>query len=329
MVRLLSDEDVASVLDLEALLPVVAEAFAKQHRGEVERPARPHYPIGRGLDPDGSDDSLGTGLCMPAYVHGADYAATKLVSVFEGNRERDLPTVAAQIALADAETGRPVGYLAGTRITNARTGCIGGLAVSELAVDGPLEVAVIGAGTQARWQARAIAASVGSALESIRVFSPSDSRVECAAELEAELDVPVEAVATPREAVVGAEVVVTATTSTEAVFPGDALAEGALVIAIGAYSPEMRELDETTLERAGRVFADVPEEAVETGDLRGYADVDPVPFGAAVAEGRGRRSRDEVIVLESVGTAVLDAATAEHVFERATERGFGTVVTLE
>ena len=329
MVRVLSDDDVAAVLDLEALLPVVADAFEKQRAGAVERPERPHYPIGTGLDPDAPDDPTGTGLCMPAYVHSADYAATKLVAVVEDNPERGLPTVTAQIEVIDAETGQSAGYLAGNRITNARTGCIGGLAVRELAVDGPLELAVVGAGTQARWPPRPVAAAVGvDRLAAIRVHSPSDSRHECARDLESELGVPVAAVASPREAVAAADVVVTATTSTDPVFPGDALADGALVIAVGAYTPEMRELDATTIARAARVFADVPAEARETGDLRAHEDLAVRPFGDVLVGTGGRESPTEIVVLESVGTAVLDAAAAAFVFERAAERELGETVPL-
>ncbi|SIR86873.1 ornithine cyclodeaminase family protein [Natronorubrum thiooxidans] len=329
MVRVLSDEDIASVLDLESLLPVVADAFEKQRAGAVERPERPHYPIGTGLDPATPAESTGTGLCMPAYIHGNAYAATKLVTVCEDNPERGLPTVTSQLSLADAETGQPVGYLAGNRITSARTGCIGGLAARKLAVDGPLDLAVIGAGTQARWQTRAIAAAVGvDRLAAIRVYSPSDSRLECARDLESALDVDVTPVASPREAVTDASVVVTTTTSTEPVFPGEALAAGTLVIAVGAYTAAMRELDETTIERASRIIADVPDEAVETGDLRTHDGLEVSSFSDTLADGDGRTASDEIIVLESVGTAVLDAATAEFVFARAEDADLGTTVTI-
>ncbi len=329
MVRVLSDADIASVLDLEALLPIIADAFEKQRAGAVERPERPHYPIGTGLDPDTPDDPTGTGLCMPAYIHGNAYAATKLVTVCEDNPDRGLPTVTAQVTLGDAETGQPVGYLAGNRITSARTGCIGGLAASELAVDGDLELAVIGAGTQARWQTRAIAAAVGvGRLDSIRVYSPSDSRLECARDLESALDVDVTPVSSPREAVTNASVVVTTTTSTEPVFPGEALADGALVVAVGAYTAEMRELDDTTIERASRIVADVPEEASETGDLRGHDDLEIRSFGDVLTTGDGRQSSDEIVVLASVGSAVLDAATAEFVFDRAEDADLGTTVSI-
>ncbi len=324
MVRILSDADVTNVLDVNSLLPVVREAFVKQGRGEVERPARPHFPVGAGLV---NDEPRGIGLVMPAYIHGNDYYATKLVGVHEENAERGLPTVNAQIALTDAETGRPAAFLAGTKITNARTGCIGGVAAAELA-SSHVTLGLVGAGTQARWQARCLAAATD--LESIRVYSPSDSKYDCADDLESELDIPAKAVESPDDAVSGANVVVTATTATEPVFSGTALDAGTVVIAVGAYTAEMRELDRTTFERAESVFADVPEEVAEIGDLRAtdLAEDDLVPL-SNVFDGRaGRKSDSAILVVESVGTAVLDAAASEHIFDQASETGAGEEVEL-
>lgn len=319
--RVLSDDDVAAVLDLSALLPVVEEAFRKQGRGEVERPERPHFPVGAGL---AGPDPLGTGLTMPAYVHGADHFATKLAAVHEGNAERGLPTVNAQIALTRADTGLPAAYMAGTRVTNARTGCIGGLAVDYLA-ESPVRLGIIGAGAQARWQARAVAAAT--AVEWVRVYSPSDSREACAADLRA-TGLDARAVDSPRAAVEDATAVVTATTATEPVFPGDALAPGTVVVAVGAYTPEMRELDAGTVERSARLFADVPEEAAHTGDFPDH-DADALLPLSDVFEGvAGRQTDDEILVVASVGSAVLDAAAAEHLYDRAETRDVGTTVEL-
>ncbi|MDS0297132.1 ornithine cyclodeaminase family protein [Halogeometricum sp. S1BR25-6] len=319
-VRVLSDDDVAALLSLPDLLPEIERAFVKQGRGEVERPPRPHYPVGA--------ETPGTALTMPAYLHGDPTYATKLAAVHESNAERDLPTVNAQVAVTDAETGLPLAYLAGTRVTSARTGCIGGLAARDLS-NGPVRLGVFGAGTQARWQTRAIAAAAD--LERVRVYSPSESREACATDLRGRLpDVDVSAVDSPEEALSGSNVVVTATTSAEPVFDGDELEEGTLVVAVGAFTPEMRELDATTVRRASRLFADVPEEAVETGD---FADVgvdatDLTPL-SDVFEGRaGRESDGEILVVASVGSAVLDAATAGYLYERADDEDAGTVVEL-
>lgn len=325
MVLVLSDDDIERVLTLAELLDVVADAFHNQGRGTVERPDRPHMPVGIGLDTD-RDEPLGTVLVMPAYVHGSGYCATKIASVHEGNAESGLSTVNAQIVLTDAKTGLPAAYAAGTRITNARTGCIGGLAARALANE-PVTLGLVGAGTQARWQARAIAAAT--TLQSIRVYSPSNSRHECAEDLTA-LAPSVEAVDTPGAAVTDATVVVTATTSTRPVFDGADLSPGTLVVAVGAYTEAMREIDVTTVDRAARVVADVSEEVATIGDLRD-TDLDAddlVPLATVLDGDEGRNREDDILLVESVGSAVLDAAAMTHLYERARSAGVGTEVSL-
>jgi alanine dehydrogenase len=319
MVRVLTEEDVATVLELPDLLPVITEAIRKQDNGEVERPERPHFPVGTGLDPN-PEKALGTSLTMPAYLHGADNYATKLASVHPDNPTQNLPTVNAQVMLTDATTGQPVAYIAGNRITNARTGCIGGVSTQALA-DPPAVVGVIGAGTQARWQARAIAAAMD--VTAVRVYSPSDSKDDCAAALR-EAGIGAEAVDTAVEAASDADVVVTTTTASEPVVPTDALAPNAVVVAVGAYTAEMQELEPATLTGASDVFGDVPAEAVETGDAHaaGLTVDDLRPLSAALDE----QPREGRRVVLSVGSAVFDAAAADHVHERAVAESVGRAV---
>jgi alanine dehydrogenase len=319
--RILDDDALTDLLSLSELLPVVEDAFVRQGRGEVVRPDRPHFRVGEGLEPDPE----ATGLTMPAYVHGAAYVATKLATVHPGNPGQGLPTIHAQLALADAATGEPVAFLDARRLTNARTGCIGGLAARELSNGG--RVGVVGAGTQARWQVRAMDAAMG--VSSVRVYSPSDSREAAASDLRAE-SIDAEAVDSAAEAVADVDTVVTATTSTEPVFDAGDLAPGTLVVAVGAYTAETRELPPEVFERAARVFADVPEEVIGVGDFDGtdLSVADLIPL-SAVFEGRaGREEREEILVVDSVGTAVLDAAAAEFVYDRAVEEGLGTDVSF-
>lgn len=216
--------------------------------------------------------------------------------------------------------------MAGTTITNARTGCLGALAVRELAPE-TAALGVIGAGAQARWQTRAVATVAG--LDDVRIYSPSESRVACADELAAE-GIPARAVDSPRAAVAGADAVVTATTATAPVFPADALEPSALVVAVGAFTAEMQELEPAVLDGSDAVFADVPAEAAETGDLlasdRGIDDL--VPFGDVIAGRRSTPAPSGTTVVVSVGSATLDAAAGAAVYRRAVEAGDGTTVSL-
>lgn len=328
MVTVLDADEVRSLIELEELLDVIEEAFVLQGRGDVERPDRPHYPVGAGLDEDNPDEEYGIGLAMPAYIHGASYFATKLASVHDDNVEYDLPTIHAQISVNDAKTGVPVAYMDGNHITSARTGSVGGLAARELTA-GPVSVAVIGAGTQGRWQVRAIDAATE--IEEVR-FSDLDEEMarDAVAELEDEIDATLSVAESAAVAVRDVSMVVTTTTSTQPVFPGEELSPGTVVVAIGAYTPEMHEIDETTFERAALVYADVPEEVIEIGDLTA-TDLeldDLVPY-AQLFEGTVRpESADDIVVVESVGSAVMDAATAEFVYDRAADRDVGTDISL-
>lgn len=321
MVTVFSESDVRGLLDLDQLLDVVASGLEKQAEGDVERPERPHYKVGQGLD---GPDPHGTGLVMPAYCHGDPYSATKLVGVHESNVERGLPTIHAQIALTDARTGVPEAVFGATTITNARTGCIGGLAVRELAPDATT-VGILGAGAQARWQARAIATVAD--LSAVHIYSPN-SRKSCSADLR-ERDIPASAVDSPRDAVEDADVVVTATTSTEPVFPAESLGDGTLVVGIGAYTEEMQELPAAVLDGAQRVFADVPEEVAAIGDLQAssVSESDLTALGALLESGYTQTDPDATLVVESVGTAVLDAVTAQELYQTAEDAGTDVSLT--
>lgn len=320
MALYVSDDDVDRVLDLASLAPVVEDALVKQAKGAVERPERPHYPVGAGLDSAGSP---GTALVMPAYVHGSAYFGTKLASLHEENPARGLPTLHAQLVLCDAATGRAVAFMDATRLTNARTGCVGGLAVREL-TSGPVRLGVVGAGTQARWQTRAIAELTS--VESVTVFSPSDSKHDCAAALRRD-GLDASAVESARDAVRDATVVVTATTSPEPVFPADALSAGTVVVGVGSYDAGMQELEPQVFERASRVYADVPEEAAATGDVAAtdLTVEDLLPL-ASLFDGGHDRTDDELVVVESVGSAVFDVAAAAAVYEAIRETAGGTAL---
>jgi alanine dehydrogenase len=90
----------------------------------------------------------------------------------------------------------------------------------------------------------------------------------------------------------------------------------------------MQEVDSTTFDRAARVFADVPEKVEHIGDLQkaDFMRADLVPFSAMVCGDAGRETPAEILVVESVGSSVIDAAAASYVFERAEEADLGMTI---
>jgi ornithine cyclodeaminase len=163
-------------------------------------------------------------------------------------------------------------------------------------------------------------------LERVRGWSPTPGKASL-------LD-GVEETVSAEEAVRGADVVVTATTSREPVLSRGWLKEGAHVNAVGSSIPTARELDtqtvadaglyvdrrESTLSEAGDYLFPLEEGAIGPDHIRG--EIGEVLIGSV----GGRRSPDELTVFKSLGLAVEDLAAAEHVLARAEAEGIGTVV---
>ena len=137
---------------------------------------------------------------------------------------------------------------------------------------------------------------------------------------------------TLREAVAGSDVIVTVTPATTPFIGVEHLDRGALVVAVGADSPQKRELSAGVLSAADAIITDLTAQAAHVGEL--HHGIDAGEISAAdvrgelgdVVSGRvvGRRSEDEIIIYDSTGTAVQDAAAAALLLVRATAHDAGT-----
>jgi ornithine cyclodeaminase len=130
-----------------------------------------------------------------------------------------------------------------------------------------------------------------------------------------------------------ADVITAVTTSKKPVFDGRLVKEGAHVNGVGAYTPDMQELDEYLMRRADRVVVDSREAVLsEAGDFtipmrRG--SIGPNRINGELGEvisGKvpGRQSEKEITLFETVGIAVEDVVVAAEVYRRALSAGLGT-----
>jgi ornithine cyclodeaminase/alanine dehydrogenase-like protein (mu-crystallin family) len=233
-----------------------------------------------------------------------------------------------------SEEMRLAAIMADYWLMNIRTAAPTGVATRALARADARVLGLIGAGRHAPWQALAVCAV--RPIEEVRVFSPSVRRERTAADLAGRLPgrPAVRAVGSAREAVEGADVVVTVTNANRPVLDGAWLAPGAHVNVIARG-----EIDETTLLRAERITCSWREQI-----LRDTPDFRPVPeliargaiaetafldVWAAVVDPACRRPRPEAITLFlSQGVGLWDAALGGWVYERAVERGVGRMLSL-
>jgi len=293
----------------------VRRGFVALSAGQATVPVRTSVPL--------ADD--GVVLTMPAALADGAYFSVKVVSVAPGNPRRGLPLVPASVLLGDALTGLLLALIDGASLTALRTGAAGGVALAALARPDSEVVALFGAGAQARTQLEAAASVLGGRLREVRVVArdPSHAAAFADAVTKASRDVRYRA-ATPEDALSGADVVITATSSATPVFPGRLLPGGVHVTAVGSFRPSMRELDEDAM-RGARVVVDQREAALaEAGELQGLSASDVVEIGEVLAgRAAGRRSASERTIFKSVGNAIQDLAVASRVYERARELGIG------
>jgi len=309
-------------------IEAMREAFAALATGRAVVPHRAQLPVA---------EHDGVTLAMPALVRDPEGGAlaVKVISLFDGNAARGLARIQAVVVALAPETGRPAALLEGAALTALRTGAASGLASDLLARPDSRTVAILGAGAQGRSQLEAVCTV--RRIESVGVYDPRAGAAAAFAEaLAGQGPIPndIRPAETAQEALAGADIVCTATTSATPVFADADLRRGAHVNAVGSYQPGVQEIPPETVARA-RVVVDSRDAALEeTGDLIQPIAAGVISAGHIHAElgemvlGRadGRSSADQVTLFKSVGLGVQDALAARAALRNAERLGLGQVV---
>ena len=310
----LSQEEIAGLLDLDALVDALADAFVDLSSGRASMPQRVAAFSDEGM--------LGV---MPAYLPSSDVLETKLVTLFEGNAGTELPTHQAAIAVFDPQLGSMSALMDGTYITATRTAAGSALSTRVLAREDARVLAICGTGVQAHTHAQAVPRV--RSFDEIRIAGRDRAKAEALA-----AEVGGTAFDSFEEAVRGADVVCATTHSPEPVVRRDWVSPGAHVTSVGV-NPHGRELDEELVagaqvfvESRGAAFAPFPAGANE---LSGIGPDDVTEIGEVLGGERpGRPDAGQITLWKSVGVAVMDAAAVALVLRAAAETGAGTEVAL-
>ena len=250
-------------------------------------------------------------LDRAAWIDGLG-ALVKVGSIVPGNAQRGKPTVNGIVNLFDDQTGELTALLDFHLVTKWKTAGDSLLAASRLARKDSRSILLVGAGVVARSMVEAYSSVFPGA--AFTVWSRTRQSAEA-------MGLPV--VDDLKAAVQGADIICTATMATEPLIKGDWLQPGQHLDLIGAYTPAMREVDDTAMARA-RVFVDARATTVHhIGEL-----MDPIASGA-MAESDvvadfyddprlfSRRSDDEITIAKNGGGAHLDLMTATYIAKAA------------
>ncbi len=326
MTLILNKKDVMSILEMNDCMDMVEKAFAELSNGTAVLPLR------IGINPT----SDGSALYMPSYLKEMKALACKVVSVYKNNpTKHNLPTTIGKVLVQDPETGDVVCIMDGGYLTAVRTGAVSGVATKYLARQGKQLVAgIFGAGVQAKMQLWAVA--IARNLKKAIVYDISDTATNnFIDEMSKKLGITIEKASTP-EAVLEADIICTATSSSTPLFDGKKIKPGTHINGIGSHSPNARELDTETIKKS-KFIGDSKEACLkESGDIiipmaegainesHFYAELGDIITGKK----KGRLNDNEITLFKSNGLAIQDTATALLVYQNAIKAGIGLNVEI-
>jgi len=326
MALVLTGEEVRAVLNMAEAIDVVEGSLIQSALGQVIQPVRSRLFV------PGYQSRM---LSMPAFLEGADIMGMKIIGAAVGNVDRGLPGLVAMVVLCDPATGRFLAIMDGTFITEVRTAAASAVATKYLALPDARVLGILGAGVQARGHLWAL--SIVRPIQRVKLHDIVAARAaRFKEEMEERFGFPVEVCASAEPVVRDSDVVVTVTSSRTPVLQGAWLKEGAHVNAVGASSPDTRELDSEAVCRAKVVADSLASLFAEAGDVlipisegrmtreRVYGEIGEIAAGRKP----GRVSSEEITIFKSLGIAAEDVATAKLVYERAREGGLGIEVSI-
>lgn len=325
-ILVINQTEVTQLLPMPACIALMRTALQALARGEAILPLRPVMRL---------PEKGGALALMPAYLGSIDAMGVKIISIYPGNLGTAYDSHPGMVLLFDAQHGQPLAMMDAGEITAVRTAAVSAAATDALARQDASVLAIMGSGVQASTHLEAILAV--RPVRQVRVWSRSADNARRFVERAVQkFDCDIIAASSAKQAVEGADIVCTVTSSAQPVVLGEWLSAGAHVNAVGSSTPNARELDTTAVVRA-RLFVDRRESALnEAGDFLIPVSEGVIDEGHIVGElgdlflGRitGRESDEQITLFKSLGLAVEDVAAAHHIYHQALEQGIGTWVEL-
>ena len=267
-------------------------------------------------------------IYMPCFTENV--IGTKMLTIFPENAKLGLPSLDGLVILNDRTTGAPLAIMDGQAVTAWRTGAVGGVGIRHLSRRDARTVGIVGAGAQGFHQA--VYACAARNIETVYIWNHSDRDLtdfmDRLKKTIADPAVKVVQCKTVEELVKASDIICTATPSEEPVLPNDReLLEGKCIIAIGSYTPKMREIPDVIWDLVDKVYIELPYACEESGDLsqplaEGRLTMDRVVLmdkflasGADEDEIAGKTT-----YFKSVGMGLFDVCVAQKLLEKAKER---------
>ena len=301
--KMLSNDDVAKIITVPECITIIEKLF--QNLDVTHMPPKVYMDV-----PNGDFRS------MPAVVH--ETAGIKWAGIQFDNTGKC--KIFAKVMINDIPTGELLAILDGEELTAIRTAAVTGVATKYLAKQNSKIATFIGCGTQTPKQIQAIM-SVRN-LDELRLFDLDKKRSSALAK-QFESHIRVAVFDDLRQVLKDADIVTTLTPSRTGFVHNDMLMPGCLVNAIGADAAGKRELDISTLARAGMIVYDEWEQCSHSGEIQYLSEADRratlFSLGEIVSHSNWGYTNDDrmmTTIFDATGLAIEDVATARYILEK-------------
>ena len=316
----LNKSDIEKTVDLDEMMNQIEEAYRIFGANEFYMPERPVIA-----------HENKTLIYMPCFTK--DSLGTKMLTIFPENAALGLPSIDGLVFLNDPKTGKPIAIMNGQAVTAYRTGAVGGVGIRHLSRTDCKTVGIIGAGVQGFHQA--LYACEARPIETVYIYNHSSrdltEYIERLKQAIGKESVKVIQCDTVEMLVKNSDIICTTTPATTPVLPADKeLLEGKCIIAIGSYTPEMREIPDEIFELVDDVYVELPYACEESGDLsqpleKGILTMERVKYmhdliaSGASADDMAKKTT----YFKSVGMGLFDICIAQKLMDSATKKGIG------
>jgi len=317
----LSQADVEAVgLTMAEIIDSLDTAFREKGHGKTEMPPKP------GVHPGGNDNFI---HAMPAYIPALKSAGVKWVSGFPENSQRGLPYITGLLIYNDVHTGIPLAVMDCVWITGMRTGAATALSAKHLARPDASVVGVLGCGVQGRTNVEAL--NVLFPLTKVRAYDVDGSTVrKYAEEISRRFELEVIPVSTPREAISGCDIIVTA---------GPILKTPHATIKAGWTDPgtfaSLVDFDSywhpEAMAECAKFCTDDTAQLLHYQGMGYFQSIPPIHADLGelvVGEKPGRQTDGEITITANLGLAIDDMAVAPLIYQQALKKDIGTKLPL-
>lgn len=323
----LNREDLKNLLEISEVIEAVERGFREHQEGYSITPTRMQINI---------PSVEGTYLVMPSYLEKTKAFGSKIVSVYPRNIKQGKPTINSAYLLCDSENGEFISLMDGGFLTGIRTGAVSALASKYLARPDASTLGIIGTGQQAQYQVAAICAV--RPIDKIVAYDVMEDILNKFVEQTPKvLNIPTIKKMSSAQVVREADILVTVTTSSSPVFKYSDIKDRCHINAVGAFTPQMQEIESQLLQNS-LVVVDTYEGCLkEAGDIlipirkgefsktKIHAELGEIVLGLKP----GSTHDNQITLFKSVGVAFEDLVTAKLAFNKALQLGIGMKCDLD